>query len=225
MPGCLNGWNVRARWISLFSHPELIVQDLEEQSFVSPGLGHPEDDLGGVTLRSVYWRVHLKTLPLDALLAAASVSSTSAIDRLSNARQRPKEDLNTVLKNQRDDYDRVRGKWLKAPDGRWASDCSAPQQDGSKTLPSEEKPGSSLEKDAASSSWDPLNTMEENPWKSWFANAELRKTIDKDVERTYPDIEYFQDEGVRKTMLTILFLWAMENEDVGYRQVSRPPDV
>ena len=48
----------------------------------------------------------------------------------------------------------------------------------------------------------------------------MRNTIRQDVERTFPDMDYFTSEAVRKSLVTILFLWSMLNPDVGYRQVS-----
>lgn len=67
---------------------------------------------------------------------------------------------------------------------------------------------------------DPLSLNESNPWKTWFAHVDLRATIRQDVERTFPDMGYFEDEQVRRIMGTALFLWAVENPEVGYRQVS-----
>lgn len=40
------------------------------------------------------------------------------------------------------------------------------------------------------------------------------------MDRTFPDIDYFKLERVRRCMVSILFLWAIQNPDVGYRQVS-----
>ena len=36
---------------------------------------------------------------------------------------------------------------------------------------------------------------------------------------SFPDMDYFSDPSVRKVLTTILFLWAIEHGDVGYRQV------
>lgn len=105
----------------------------------------------------------------------------------------------------RRDYDELRKRYLIAPDGRWASDCSG--GDGY----------------AASSGdgevYDPLSTEEDSPWRTWFAHLELRATIRQDVDRTFPDMPYFADEEVRRSLTTLLFLFAVLNPDVGYRQV------
>ena len=42
----------------------------------------------------------------------------------------------------------------------------------------------------------------------------------QDVDRTFPDLEYFTLERVRRSMVTMLFLFSVMNPDVGYRQVS-----
>jgi TBC1 domain family protein 5 len=72
--------------------------------------------------------------------------------------------------------------------------------------------------------WDPLSLDGGSPWKTWFANVELRATIRQDVERTFPDIPYFEDQVVRMAMVTMLFLFSVLNPDVGYRQVSLVSD-
>lgn len=59
-----------------------------------------------------------------------------------------------------------------------------------------------------------------SPWKTWFSHLELRATIRQDVERTFPDMGYFTLDRVRVGMVTALFLFAVLNPDVGYRQVS-----
>jgi hypothetical protein len=41
------------------------------------------------------------------------------------------------------------------------------------------------------------------------------------VERTFPDIPYFELERVRTALVTVLFLFSVLNPDVGYRQVSQ----
>lgn len=110
------------------------MKDLQDQANLSSGLGQEEDDLGGVALRSVYWRIYLGTLPLETLQSGSSTP------------------LRSHLQAQRREYDRKRERWLKAPDGRWASDCSVPE-DGS------EQKGHSRE--SGSATWDPLNLGEE----------------------------------------------------------------
>ena len=38
------------------------------------------------------------------------------------------------------------------------------------------------------------------------------------ISRSFPDIPYFADPYVRTILKTILFIWAVENPDIGYRQ-------
>lgn len=130
------------------------------------------------------------------------------------------------LAQQRQAYTTLRERYLIAPDGRWASDCSPPLHlsPSSVSLPNHRlSPAAAPSPTAGSSSggWDPLSLDTTSPWKTWFAHLELRGTIRQDVERTFPDMEYFMDEGVRKSMVACLFLWSVENPEVGYRQVSR----
>lgn len=108
----------------------------------------------------------------------------------------------------RREYDELRERYLVAPDGRWAADCSG---------------GDGYEPSSGSGEvYDPLSTEDDSPWTAWFAHLELRATIRQDVDRTFPDMPYFQDEGVRRSLTTMLFLFAVLNPDVGYRQVSDP---
>lgn len=59
---------------------------------------------------------------------------------------------------------------------------------------------------------------------SWYGaeqdmnDEQLLDIINKDVERTFPDIEYFKDPGVQKSLTNILFIYAKLNPDVGYKQ-------
>ncbi|ORX33597.1 rab-GTPase-TBC domain-domain-containing protein [Kockovaella imperatae] len=132
----------------------------------------------------------------------------------------------TSLADSRARYDTLRSKYLVAPDGRWAADCSAPRGAvySASTAHSEadrstrQSPSLHQGPPASPGSWDPLSLSSDNPWKSWFAQMELRNEIRRDVERTFPDLPYFTTESVRKTMVTVLFIWSMMHPDVGYRQ-------
>ncbi|RUP47794.1 rab-GTPase-TBC domain-containing protein, partial [Jimgerdemannia flammicorona] len=57
-----------------------------------------------------------------------------------------------------------------------------------------------------------------NPWQQYFADSEIRKVIRQDVERTFPDIDYFRDSRVQQRMVDILFIYCKMNQDVSYRQ-------
>lgn len=47
---------------------------------------------------------------------------------------------------------------------------------------------------------------------------ELRKTILQDVERTFPDMDYFRDPDVQTQLTNILFIYSVTHPDIGYRQ-------
>ncbi|KAL4076988.1 hypothetical protein V8B97DRAFT_1938826 [Scleroderma yunnanense] len=65
---------------------------------------------------------------------------------------------------------------------------------------------------------NPLSLHDENPWKEWFAAVELRKTIQQDVERTFPDMGYFRGEEVQQQLTNVLFLHSVMHPSIGYRQ-------
>lgn len=127
----------RDKYMTVFSHPDLTLQDLQEQATSKPGLGQPEDELGGIALRSVFWRIYLGTLDISQVLSTA-----------------PRAFLRESLQKSRALFDTARRKWLISPDGRWATDCTKP--DGDPEV-SEERGSASL---ASSGKWDPLNLGE-----------------------------------------------------------------
>lgn len=120
----------------------------------------------------------------------------------------------SAISIQRENYNTLRESFLVAPDGRWADDCSRPEYNGEGSS----KPISASRN--AQTTFDPLSLDEQSPWKTWYAHLELRKVIMQDVDRTFPDIPYFTLERVRRSMVTMLFLFSVLNPDVGYRQVS-----
>eukprot|EP00026_Physarum_polycephalum_P005748 Phypoly_transcript_05786.p1 GENE.Phypoly_transcript_05786~~Phypoly_transcript_05786.p1 ORF type:complete len:554 (+),score=80.11 Phypoly_transcript_05786:209-1870(+) len=65
---------------------------------------------------------------------------------------------------------------------------------------------------------NPLSQAEDSPWAKFFQNAELEKTIHQDIERCYPDKEFFQEPFVRDIMSRILFIYAKMNPSLSYRQ-------
>ncbi|KAM3579718.1 hypothetical protein VKS41_007802 [Umbelopsis sp. WA50703] len=65
---------------------------------------------------------------------------------------------------------------------------------------------------------NPLGLNDDNPWQQHFADAEVRKIISNDVERTFPDIGFFRDPVVQDQMTDVLFVYCKLNEDISYRQ-------
>ncbi|KAI8327168.1 rab-GTPase-TBC domain-containing protein [Choanephora cucurbitarum] len=65
---------------------------------------------------------------------------------------------------------------------------------------------------------NPLALNDNNPWQQYFADSEIRKIIRQDVERTFPDIEFFRQEDAQQRLTDILFIYCKLNRDVSYRQ-------
>ncbi|RIA91486.1 hypothetical protein C1645_767340 [Glomus cerebriforme] len=65
---------------------------------------------------------------------------------------------------------------------------------------------------------NPLSLDQANPWQEYFKDTELRKIIRQDVERTFPDNEYFRTPLSQSRLLDILFIYCKMNQDVSYRQ-------
>ncbi|KAI8060074.1 rab-GTPase-TBC domain-containing protein [Gongronella butleri] len=65
---------------------------------------------------------------------------------------------------------------------------------------------------------NPLALSESNPWQQYFADAEIRKVIRQDVDRTFPDVDFFRSQLVQERMTDILFIYCKIHEDVSYRQ-------
>jgi TBC1 domain family protein 5 len=58
----------------------------------------------------------------------------------------------------------------------------------------------------------------QNPWNRFFEDTELKKAILMDVERTSDDVAFFQLTRTHRLMLQILFVYAKEHPQLGYRQ-------
>ncbi|KAK9374330.1 rab-GTPase-TBC domain-containing protein [Lipomyces chichibuensis] len=65
---------------------------------------------------------------------------------------------------------------------------------------------------------NPLSQDSSNPWNTFWKDEDLRKDILQDIERTFPDIDYFRDKKVQHMMLDILFVYAKMNPVVRYQQ-------
>ena len=208
----------RSTWSGIFSDPLVSLSRMKESATSKAGLG-PVSSVGGITLRSVYWRVSLLSMlhsfyPCNSILTTKQVyhnllPDPTAIDQFPDA-----------LIDSRQSYSQLRRRYLLAPDGRWASDCSPPLPEETNLSSPGAGPSRAHSPSVDQKSWDPLSLESESPWKTWFTHLELRQTIRQDVDRTFPDIDYFKLERVRRCMVSILFLYAVLNPDVGYRQVS-----
>ncbi|XP_063308379.1 TBC1 domain family member 5 [Pelobates fuscus] len=65
---------------------------------------------------------------------------------------------------------------------------------------------------------NPLSQDEGSLWNRFFQDKELRAMIEQDVKRTFPEMQYFQQETVRNLLTDILFCYARENEHLLYKQ-------
>ncbi|XP_036371672.1 TBC1 domain family member 5 isoform X1 [Megalops cyprinoides] len=65
---------------------------------------------------------------------------------------------------------------------------------------------------------NPLSQDEGSLWNKFFQDKELRGMIKQDVLRTFPEMQYFQQESVRDMLTDILFCYARENEQLLYKQ-------
>ncbi|TFK42631.1 rab-GTPase-TBC domain-containing protein [Crucibulum laeve] len=148
----------------------------------------------GVPGRSIAWKLFLaKDEPLQTSEAPSASHILSSI-RISRTK-----------------YTALLLEKMKAPDGSYESGIIIP---GATALPKKSTKKSSNDLDTN----NPLSLHDENPWNAWFASVELRKIIQQDVERTFPEIEFFRDAAIQAQLTNILFLYSSVHEDIGYRQ-------
>ncbi|KAH7107355.1 RabGAP/TBC [Auriculariales sp. MPI-PUGE-AT-0066] len=100
---------------------------------------------------------------------------------------------------------------MRAPDGGYEEGFTLPG-------PGQNQPVKRAKVDLGWETNNPLSLDDQNPWREWFAALELRKTIAQDVDRTFPDIEYFRSPKVHATLTNILFVQALTQPNIGYRQ-------
>ncbi|KAL3686209.1 hypothetical protein R1sor_004231 [Riccia sorocarpa] len=66
---------------------------------------------------------------------------------------------------------------------------------------------------------NPLSLDPESVWGRYFRNAELEKTIDKDLTRLYPEHGvFFQSTPCQQMMRRILLVWSLIHPQFSYRQ-------
>ncbi|KAF3921030.1 hypothetical protein AA313_de0201160 [Arthrobotrys entomopaga] len=65
---------------------------------------------------------------------------------------------------------------------------------------------------------DPLADDESSPWTHLRQDEQLRDEIQKDIDRTYPDTEFFRSVDVQLTLSNVLFIWSRLHPDTSYRQ-------
>ncbi|KAK0420926.1 hypothetical protein QR680_014971 [Steinernema hermaphroditum] len=67
---------------------------------------------------------------------------------------------------------------------------------------------------------NPLSLQTESPWMKYFADSKLRESINKDVERTFPEIQFFQLESTKHMMSDILFVYGKHNPHLADRHID-----
>eukprot|EP00118_Oscarella_pearsei_P006783 m.31368 g.31368 ORF g.31368 m.31368 type:complete len:716 (+) comp31491_c0_seq4:2533-4680(+) len=65
---------------------------------------------------------------------------------------------------------------------------------------------------------NPLSQDQTSPWNMYFQDDNLRKEIQQDVQRTFPEFDFFKEQSVQTMQLDILFCYAKEHKELLYRQ-------
>ncbi|KAG9075153.1 hypothetical protein FS749_013199, partial [Ceratobasidium sp. UAMH 11750] len=112
------------------------------------------------------------------------------------------------LRRLRTEYVRLLKETMRAPDGTYPDTL---------VVPGEPAPTRTAV-DVNLAQNNPLSLDESNPWRDYFASLDLRKTIAKDVERTFPDVDYFRSENAQRMLADVLFVYTKTHEGVSYRQ-------
>ncbi|KAK3752394.1 hypothetical protein QZH41_008592, partial [Actinostola sp. cb2023] len=79
-------------------------------------------------------------------------------------------------------------------------------------------PSNSKEDDESLHIFNPLSLDENNPWKQYFKDNELKAVIKQDLDRLYPEIEFFSSSKIKEMMLSLLFCYVKKNKALGYKQ-------
>eukprot|EP01084_Bolivina_argentea_P177964 307702_1 len=65
---------------------------------------------------------------------------------------------------------------------------------------------------------NPLLSTSGGKWDKYYKDNELRDTIVLDVDRTYPEDDFFVNKIVQNSLTDILFIYCKENEWISYKQ-------
>ncbi|GAA5865285.1 hypothetical protein JCM3774_004923 [Rhodotorula dairenensis] len=195
------------QWRAYFADPMLSLATLRQEA--------EEGRLQDRGLRSLSWRFFFDLLPAPTPLPSTPSSGTSST-------------LSTyalLLSQSRSAYSELRERYLRAPDGRWVRDGEDTSLAGDAATAGSNGSTSGEAMSAAPrlakvevKGNNPLGLDEENPWKMWFADLELRKTIRQDVLRTFPDVEYFRSVAAQDRLTDLLFIFCKLTPQIGYRQ-------
>jgi len=189
---------IRSKWLELLSGPSVSLNQLKRTAFQ-----------GNITLlRSVYWRIFLGQLPTPIPTLNSKFAPTG---------------WTFALEKSRSNWEELRQKYLRAPDGLWLEDSveSSVQNLNLKLNQQHISATSLLPLDSQSTDLgvnNPLSQHEDNPWNVWLRDLELRKTIKQDVIRTFPELEYFRKRRTQAMLTDILHVYCKLHQDIGYRQ-------
>lgn len=138
--------------------------------------------LGGSSsscLRSVFWRVWLAKLPLPL--------HSEDVARGQGPHFSPAWEL--YVHSTREEYESLKRRYLATPDA---------QTQGS------DLPRSPGQLQAVAAEDDPLNQGTNSSWADWHEGQQLRHTIMLDVERSFPENDFFRSSEVHEIMANIL---------------------
>ncbi|KAJ3920944.1 rab-GTPase-TBC domain-containing protein [Lentinula edodes] len=174
-------------------HSTSSVSKIRDSALADRLLDYTNDSME-VLGRSLVWKYFL--------IADEPLKSTSNVVK--------PETLLRSLQSSRKRYADLLSQKMIAPDGSYPEGfvvpgCSSPS-------PRRDNPFLDLERN------NPLSLHNDNPWTEWFAAQELRKMIAQDVERTFPEIDFFRNTGVQDQLTNVLFLYSSMNTSTGYRQ-------
>ncbi|EDV27648.1 uncharacterized protein TRIADDRAFT_53568 [Trichoplax adhaerens] len=65
---------------------------------------------------------------------------------------------------------------------------------------------------------NPLSQDKDSVWCQFFEHTELMQIIEQDVNRTFPELTFFQSARVKNIMMNILFCYSRDNSALSYRQ-------
>ncbi|CAH8454158.1 unnamed protein product [Schistosoma turkestanicum] len=63
----------------------------------------------------------------------------------------------------------------------------------------------------------PLSDSRTSLWNKYFYSLKVKRSIAKDVCRTFPNVEYFHNQNIHNIMIDLLYIYT-ENENISYQQ-------
>jgi hypothetical protein len=67
-------------------------------------------------------------------------------------------------------------------------------------------------------SGDPLGNNQNSEWKTFFEETEVKKTLNLDIIRTYPNKSLFKNKYILNILTNTLVMWSLDNSKLSYRQ-------